>query len=91
MYTDDHCGRCVGLLEQPAPLRDSLTVTSEDDCFGRVRWNVHRDLPATVVLERPVTNAPRRRGWAWPALRRIHLLAVDMMRAGRLIALPSLE
>src|SRR6202050_5249432 len=51
MYTDDHCGWYVGLLEQPAPLRDSLTVTGEDDCFGRVRWNVNRDLPSTVVLE----------------------------------------
>src|ERR1700689_5963062 len=51
MYTDDHCGRYVGVLEQPAPLRDSLTVTGEDDCLGRVRWNVHRDLPSTVVLE----------------------------------------
>src|ERR1700733_2740772 len=51
MYTDDHCGRHVGLLEQPAPLRDFLTVTGEDDCFGRVRWNVHRDPPSTVVLE----------------------------------------
>ncbi len=52
MYTDDHRGRYVGLLEQPAPLRDSLTVAGEDDCFGRVRRNVHRDLPSTVVLER---------------------------------------
>jgi hypothetical protein len=50
MYTDDHGGRGVGLLEQLAPLRDSLTVTGEDDCFGRVWWNVHRDLPSTVVL-----------------------------------------
>jgi len=52
MYTDDHGGRDGGLLQQPAPLRDSLTVAGEDDCFGRVRWNVHRDLPSTVVLER---------------------------------------
>src|ERR1700723_2866347 len=52
MYTDDHCGRYIGLLEQPAPLRDSLTVTGEDDCLGQVRRNVHRDLPSTVVLER---------------------------------------
>src|SRR5271169_2364967 len=51
MYTDDHCGRYVGLLEQPAPLRASLAVTGEDDCFGQLRWNVHRDLPSTVVLE----------------------------------------
>ena len=50
MYTGDHCGRYVGLLEQPAPLRDSLTVAGEDDCFGRVRWNVYRDLTSTVVL-----------------------------------------
>src|ERR1700688_3734106 len=51
MYTDDHCRRYVGRLEQPAPLRDSLTVAGEDDRFGRPRWNVHRDLPSTVVLE----------------------------------------
>src|ERR1700733_5513798 len=52
MYTDDHCGRHVGLLEQPAPLRDSLTVAGEDDGFGRVGWNIYRDLPSTVVFER---------------------------------------
>jgi hypothetical protein len=52
MYADDHCGRYVGLLEQPASLRDALTVTGEDDGFGRLRWNVHRDLPSAVVLER---------------------------------------
>src|ERR1700691_143634 len=52
MYTDDHCGRYVGLLERPAPLRNSLTVAGEDDSFGWVRWNVYRDLPSTVVLER---------------------------------------
>ena len=52
MYAHDHCGRYVGLLEQPAPLRDSLTVAGEDDCLGRVRWNVYRDLPSTVVSER---------------------------------------
>jgi hypothetical protein len=51
MYTDDHCGRYVGLLEQPAPLWDSLTVAGEDNCFGRVRWNVYRDLPSAAVLE----------------------------------------
>src|SRR5580698_1577152 len=51
MHTDDHCGRYVGLLEQPAPLRDSLTVAGEDDCFGPVRRNIHRDLPSTVVVE----------------------------------------
>ena len=59
MYTDDHCGRYVGLIEQPAPLRDSLTVTGEDDCFGRVRWNVHRDRPSTVVSNISVTNSPK--------------------------------
>src|SRR6202021_3512706 len=51
MYTDDHCGRYVGLLEQPAPLGDSLTVTGEDDCFGRVPRNVHCDLPPPILLE----------------------------------------
>src|SRR5690242_1190933 len=51
MYTNDHRGRYFGILEQPAPLRDSLTITGKDDCFGSVRWNVHRDLPSTVVLE----------------------------------------
>src|ERR1039458_1416359 len=52
VYADDHCGRYVGLLEQPAPLRDSLAVAGEDDCFRRSRWNAHRDLSSTVVLER---------------------------------------
>jgi hypothetical protein len=32
-------------------LRDPLTVTGEHDCLGRIRRDVHRDLPATVVLE----------------------------------------
>lgn len=52
MDTDDHSGRYVGFLELPAPLRDPLTVTGEDDRFGRIRWNIYRDLPSTVVLER---------------------------------------
>ena len=50
--TDDHRGRYVGRLEDSAPLRDQLAVTGEHDCLGRVRRDVHRDLPATVVLER---------------------------------------
>src|ERR1700686_1051389 len=57
MYTDDHCGPCVCIFEQPAPLRDSLTVTGKDDCFRRLRWNVYRALPATVVLE-PLSAKP---------------------------------
>src|SRR5258707_13778407 len=52
MYTDDHGGRYVGPLKQPAPLRDLLTVAGEDDCFRRPRWNVYRDMPSTVELER---------------------------------------
>jgi len=52
VYTDDHRGRHVGRLEVPAPLRDPLTVTGEHDCLGRIRRDVHRDLPPTVVLER---------------------------------------
>src|SRR5579859_2854504 len=53
MDPNDHCGRYVGLLEQSAPFRNPLTVTGENDRFGRLRWNVHRDLPSTVVLEHP--------------------------------------
>ena len=52
VHTDDHRGRDVGCLEEPAPLRDQLTVTGEDDCLGRIRRDVHCDLPTTVVLER---------------------------------------
>ena len=52
VYTDDHRGRYVGRLEEPAPLRDQLTVTGEHDCLGRIRRDVHRDLPTTVVVER---------------------------------------
>ena len=52
VYTDDHRGRYVGRLEVTAPLRDQLTVTGEHDGLGRIRRDVHRDLPTTVVLER---------------------------------------
>src|SRR3954464_6646976 len=61
MYTDDHRRRYGSLLEQPPPPRDRLTVAGEDDCFGRVRWNVHRDLPSTVVLEHPGDKLSRDR------------------------------
>jgi len=54
MHTDDY----VGLFWQPAPLRDSLTVTGENDCFG-VWWNVPRDLPSTPSYSNiSVTNSP---------------------------------
>src|SRR5436190_16248155 len=49
--TDDHRGRYVGRLEDPAPLRYHLTVTGEHDRLGRIRRDVHRDLPTIVVLE----------------------------------------
>ena len=52
VYTDDHRGRDVGCLQEPAPLRDQLTVTGEHDCLGWIRRDVHCDLPTTVVLER---------------------------------------
>jgi hypothetical protein len=58
MYTNDHCRRHVGLLQQPAPPRDSLTVSGEDDCFGWVRWNVHRHLPSPLSSNVSVTNSP---------------------------------
>jgi len=80
MYTDDHCGRYVGLLKQPAPLRDSLTIAGEDDCFGRVGWNVHRDLPSTVVLERLGDQLSRDcSGWLSGLSVRLNWLAVDVI------------
>src|SRR4051812_10745702 len=50
--TNDHRGRYVGSLEDPAPLRDQLTVRGEHDCVRNTRRDVHRDLPTTVVIER---------------------------------------
>src|SRR5579863_2218252 len=50
--TDDHGGRSAGLLERLAPPRDSLAVGGEDDCLGRARRNVYRDLPSAIELER---------------------------------------
>jgi hypothetical protein len=51
--TDDHRGRCAGGLEDLAQPRDMPpTVTGEDDGLGGGRRDVHRDLAATVVLER---------------------------------------
>src|SRR5580700_6700626 len=58
--TDDHRGRYVGRLEDSAPLRDQLTVTGEHDCLGRICRDVHGDLPATVVIERPGHDLSRR-------------------------------
>ena len=67
MYTDDHRGRYVSRLEEPAPLRDPLTVTGEDDCLGRIWRDVHRYLPTTVVVERLGNklspSGPRRARW----------------------------
>lgn len=57
MYTDDHRRPYAGPLEQSAPLRNSLTVTGEDDRFGRARRNIYGDLPSTTVLER-LTDKP---------------------------------
>jgi hypothetical protein len=45
-------------LEEPAPLRDPLTVTGEDDHLRRIRRDVHRR-PATVACER-LSDAPSR-------------------------------
>ncbi len=50
MDTDDHCGRYRGVIAQAAPLCDLLTVTGKDDRFGRPGWNIHGDLPSTIVL-----------------------------------------
>src|SRR5262249_49795045 len=71
VYTDDHCGRYVGRLEDSAPLRDQLTVTGEHDCLGRIWRDVHRDLPATVVIKRLGDNLSR--GW-WVLHGRIPIL-----------------
>ena len=49
--TDDHRGQYVGCLEDPSPLRYHLAVTGEHDRLGRIRREVHRDPPTTVVLE----------------------------------------
>ena len=53
VYADNHRGQQVGRLKHTAPLRDQLTVTGEHDRLGRLRWDVHPDLRATVVLECP--------------------------------------
>ena len=50
--TDDHDRRYVGCLEVSSPRRDQLAVTGEHDCFGRIRWEIRRDLTTSVVLER---------------------------------------
>jgi len=52
VHADDHRGRHAGRLEGPAPPRDPLAVAGEHDRPGRIRRDVHRDLPATVVVER---------------------------------------
>jgi len=39
-------------LKDAAPLRDQLAITGEDYCLRRNWRDVHRHLPATVVVER---------------------------------------
>src|ERR1700733_15429653 len=51
MRTDDHRGRYAGRLKDTAPLRNQLAITGEHDCLGRLRRDIHRALPATVVLK----------------------------------------
>jgi hypothetical protein len=48
--TDDHRGRYGGCFKDFTPLRDELTVTGEDDGLGRVRRDVHRDLPGAGLF-----------------------------------------
>jgi hypothetical protein len=50
--TDNQRGGHVRRLQDLAPLREHLPVTGEHDCLGRIRRDVHRDLPTAVVLER---------------------------------------
>jgi hypothetical protein len=51
--TDDHRSPRAGGLEDLGQPRDMPpTVTGEDDGLGGARRDVHRDLAATVVLER---------------------------------------
>jgi hypothetical protein len=52
VYTDDHRGRYIGRLEEATPPRNPMTVTGEHHYLGRIRRDVHRDLPTTVVVER---------------------------------------
>ena len=52
VHTHDHRGRHVERCEVAAPLRDQLAVAGEHDRLGPTRRDVHRDLTATVVLER---------------------------------------
>jgi hypothetical protein len=52
VHANDHRGRQAGRLEGPAPPRHSPAVAGEHDRPGRIRRDVHRDLPATVVAER---------------------------------------
>src|SRR5690348_2074853 len=60
---DDHRRWCVGrLVEECAPLRDQLTVAREQDRLRRIGWDVRRDLPTSVVLERPGHELSRYRG-----------------------------
>src|ERR1051326_1676766 len=51
MRTDDHRGRYVSRLKDTAPLRNQLAITGEHNCLRLLRWDIYRDLPATVVLK----------------------------------------
>ena len=58
---DDHDRWHVRSLKSPAPLRDQLTVTGEDDRLRWLRRDVHRDLSAIIVGECLDENFARER------------------------------
>jgi hypothetical protein len=49
-YPDDHPRRQIGCLDPPHDVIN-CPITGGDDGLGRMRWDIRRDLPSTVVLK----------------------------------------
>jgi hypothetical protein len=50
---DDHRrGHVVGCLEEPAPPDDPPSIRGKHDRLGRIRREIHGDLPPAVIAER---------------------------------------
>src|SRR5579885_1430298 len=51
VYANDHGRGHIRRFQKPSPRRDHLPVTGEHDRLGRNWRDIHRDLPAIIVVE----------------------------------------
>jgi hypothetical protein len=53
---NDQGRRQIRSLKTPSPVRDHVAVTGEYNRRWRIGWDVHRDLPTIIIVERLGNN-----------------------------------